>query len=84
MRCGLRGIIVLILLHFCESDINARNEECLGARYRKGSFFEDVVTEKHCRVLFRKGDEVEVKAEGFAEYYKATIIKVRRPLIKMC
>ena len=30
---------------------------------------------KH-RVLFRKGDEVEVKAEGFAEYYI--------PLIKMC
>ena len=44
----------------------------------KGTFFEDVVKESHCRVLFRKGDDVEVKAEGFAEYYKATIIKVRR------
>ena len=34
----------------------------------KGTFFEDVVKESHCRVLFRKGDDVEVKAEGFAEY----------------
>ena len=43
----------------------------------KGTFLKHVVKESHCRVLFRKGDDVEVKAEGFW-HYKATIIKVGR------